>query len=111
MRDPRVGMLTITSVDVSPDLSHAKVFFTMLDADKEYLATVKLGERTETADAEGRVLESRPVNVAPDQLNGVLARFRGEIEQLPPMHSALKHQGVPLYKMARKGQTIERKLR
>src|SRR5215210_177643 len=83
----------------------------MLDADKEYLATVKLGERTDTGDAEGVVMETLPVNVAPEQLDAALARFRGEIEQLPPMHSALKHEGVPLYKLARKGQTVERKSR
>ena len=83
----------------------------MLDADKEYLATVKLGERTDTGDAEGAILESRPVAVSVEDVTKVLARFRGEIEQLPPMHSALKHEGVPLYKIARKGETVERKLR
>lgn len=80
----------------------------MLEADKEYLATVKLGERTETGDAEGRVLETRPVDVSAAQVDEALARFRGEIEQLPPMHSALKHAGVPLYKIARKGETVAR---
>jgi len=83
----------------------------MLEADKEYLATVKLGERTETGDAEGRVLESHPVDVSADQVTAALGRFRGEIEQLPPMHSALKHEGVPLYKIARKGETVARKPR
>jgi tRNA pseudouridine55 synthase len=83
----------------------------MLDADKEYLATVKLGERTDTADAEGTVIDRRPVEVGPEEVDRALARFRGEIEQLPPMHSALKHEGVPLYKLARKGQTVERKAR
>ena len=83
----------------------------MLDADKEYLATVKLGERTDTGDAEGRVVESHPVDVSADQIHAALARFHGEIEQLPPMHSALKHEGVPLYKIARKGGTVERKPR
>lgn len=83
----------------------------MLEADKEYLATVKLGERTDTGDAEGAVLEVRPVNVSADELDAALVRFRGEIEQMPPMHSALKHQGVPLYKIARKGGSVERKSR
>jgi tRNA pseudouridine55 synthase len=83
----------------------------MLDADKEYLATVKLGERTDTGDAEGRVVESHPVDVSAAQIHAALARFCGEIEQLPPMHSALKHEGVPLYKIARKGGTVERKPR
>lgn len=80
----------------------------LLDADKEYLATLKLGERTATGDAEGEVLQSRPVNVTPDSLNRVLERFRGEIEQVPPMYSALKHQGTPLYRLARRGQEVAR---
>ena len=83
----------------------------MLEADKEYLASVKLGERTDTGDAEGAILESHPVSVTADDVTKALARFRGEIEQLPPMHSALKHQGVPLYKLARKGESVERKPR
>ena len=83
----------------------------MLEADKEYLASVKLGERTDTGDAEGAILESHPVSVSADDVTKALARFRGEIEQLPPMHSALKHQGVPLYKLARKGESVERKPR
>src|SRR5216110_2922238 len=82
-----------------------------LDADKEYLATVKLGERTATADAEGEVLETRPVRVSELQVLAVLRRFCGSIEQLPPMHSALKRGGVPLYKLARRGETVERKAR
>jgi len=81
----------------------------LLDADKEYLATVKLGERTSTGDAEGEVLERKDV---PDSIEAArLERFRGEIEQIPPMHSALKRDGVPLYKLARKGQSVERAAR
>ena len=80
----------------------------MLDADKEYLATVKLGVRTSTADAEGEVLEQRPVDVNADQVATTLERFRGSIEQTPPMHSALKRDGVPLYEHARAGRTVER---
>ena len=83
----------------------------MLDADKEYRATVKLGVTTSTADAEGTVLEQKPVDVAPDEVAATLARFRGTIEQLPPMHSALKRDGVPLYKLARAGRTVERRPR
>ena len=83
----------------------------MLEADKEYLATVKLGERTDTGDAEGRLLESRPAEVSAEAIQAALARFQGEIEQLPPMHSALKHEGVPLYRIARQGGTVERKPR
>ena len=80
----------------------------MLDADKEYLATVKLGVRTSTADAEGEVLEQRPVDVTADRVASTLEQFRGSIEQLPPMHSALKRDGVPLYEHARAGRTVER---
>src|SRR5438067_2477345 len=80
----------------------------LLDADKEYLATLKLGSRTSTDDAEGRVLEERPVEVTAAELESVLGRFRGAIEQVPPMHSALKRHGVPLYKLARKGESLER---
>ncbi|MBV9189485.1 MAG: tRNA pseudouridine(55) synthase TruB [Betaproteobacteria bacterium] len=83
----------------------------MLDADKEYLATVKLGVRTSTADAEGEVLEQRPVDVRAEQVAAALDRFRGSIEQMPPMHSALKRDGVPLYKHARAGRTVERERR
>jgi tRNA pseudouridine55 synthase len=83
----------------------------MLEADKEYLASVRLGITTSTADAEGEVLEQRPVDVSGEQVATVLARFRGPIDQLPPMHSALKHEGVPLYTHARAGRTIERATR
>ena len=83
----------------------------LLDADKEYLATVKLGETTTTGDAEGTVLERKAVDVSARELDAVLAKFRGTIDQLPPMHSALKRDGVPLYKLARKGLTVERKPR
>ena len=80
----------------------------LLDADKEYLASVKLGERTATGDAEGPVLQTREVSFSPEQLAAVLERFRGEIEQVPPMHSALKHEGTPLYRLARRGQEVAR---
>jgi len=83
----------------------------LLDADKEYVATLKLGERTRTGDAEGEVIERKPVQVTQAALPDVLDRFRGEIEQVPPMHSALKHKGTPLYRLARRGQEIERAAR
>src|SRR5882672_1229095 len=83
----------------------------LLDADKEYLATLKLGERTSTGDAEGRLLEKKAVEVSNGAVLSVLERFRGAIEQLPPMHSALKRDGVPLYKLARRGESVERKPR
>jgi len=83
----------------------------LLDSDKEYLATLKLGETTATGDAEGAILKSSPVEVSAAELREVLKRFHGEIEQVPPMHSALKRDGVPLYKLARRGESVERKPR
>jgi len=80
----------------------------LLDADKTYLASVQLGVTTDTADAEGQVLETRPVDIVEAQAEAVLARFRGEIEQVPPMHSALKRDGKPLYEYARAGIEVER---
>ncbi|MFP3366103.1 tRNA pseudouridine(55) synthase TruB, partial [Pseudoalteromonas sp. SIMBA_148] len=66
---------------------------------------------TATGDAEGDVLEMKPVDVALADVEALLPRFRGEIDQVPPMYSALKHEGQPLYKLARAGETIERKAR
>ncbi|MDR2239564.1 MAG: tRNA pseudouridine(55) synthase TruB [Zoogloeaceae bacterium] len=84
----------------------------LLTADKCYAAVLRLGVRTDTADAEGRVLETRPVPaLTQQQIEAVLARFRGRIHQVPPMHSALKHQGRPLYDYARAGVEIERQER
>jgi tRNA pseudouridine55 synthase len=79
-----------------------------LDADKEYLAQAHLGATTTTGDAEGAVLERRPVAVRWDDVEPVLARFRGEIEQIPPMYSALKRDGRPLYALAREGREVPR---
>jgi tRNA pseudouridine55 synthase len=83
----------------------------LLADDKEYLATLKLGEKTSTGDAEGEVIERKESRVAEADLAPVLSRFLGEIEQVPPMHSALKRGGVPLYALARKGETVERQPR
>jgi tRNA pseudouridine55 synthase len=83
----------------------------LLDADKEYLAALRLGTRTSTGDAEGTVLQSREISFSNDTLAAVLERFRGEIDQVPPMHSALKHKGTPLYRLARRGQEVERAAR
>lgn len=80
----------------------------LLDSDKEYLATLKLGSRTSTGDAEGEVLETRPIRQLEENLPGVLERFRGDIDQVPPMHSALKRDGQPLYRLARRGEHVER---
>ncbi|HEX8962343.1 MAG TPA: tRNA pseudouridine(55) synthase TruB [Rhodocyclaceae bacterium] len=83
----------------------------LLDADKTYLATVRLGVATDTGDAEGQVLETRPVEVSEAQARAALDRFRGEIDQVPPMHSALKRDGKPLYEYARAGIEVERAAR
>jgi len=80
----------------------------LLDADKTYRASVQLGVTTDTADAAGQVLETRPVTVTEAQLETALERFRGEIEQVPPMYSALKRAGRPLYEYARAGIEVER---
>lgn len=82
-----------------------------LDADKAYVAQVRLGVVTDTGDAEGRVLSESAVQVDEAKLMAVLERFRGEIDQLPPMHSALKKDGRPLYEYARQGVTVERQVR
>ena len=84
----------------------------LLNADKAYLGTCKLGVRTTTADAEGEVIEQRPVGeLSIEQVEGVLEQFRGPIEQIPPMYSAIKQKGQPLYKLARQGKTVEREPR
>jgi tRNA pseudouridine55 synthase len=82
-----------------------------LDADKRYLATLKLGVTTTTADAEGDVLQRRAVDVSRAQLQAACERFSGEIEQVPPMHSALKRDGRALYEYARAGVELERDAR
>lgn len=82
-----------------------------LDADKEYLADVRLGASTDTGDAEGAVVERLPVALDDARLAQALARFRGAIEQVPPMYSALKRDGQPLYALARAGQTVAREAR
>jgi tRNA pseudouridine55 synthase len=84
----------------------------LLDADKEYIGTCKLGVRTSSADAEGEVIETRPVPVLDRaRVLAVLDTFTGEISQIPPMHSALKVQGQPLYKLAHQGIEVERQPR
>jgi tRNA pseudouridine55 synthase len=82
-----------------------------LDAAKEYVADVRLGVATDTGDAEGAVTERRPVAVSESGLARGLAVFRGEIRQVPPMYSALKRDGRPLYELARAGQTVKREAR
>ncbi len=80
----------------------------LLNADKSYRATIKLGVTTTTGDADGAAVETRVVDVAEEALQMTLSSFVGNIEQVPPMHSALKHEGQPLYKLARAGTEVER---
>ena len=82
-----------------------------LDADKVYETTLRLGQKTATADAEGDVIETRAVTCTPGQVVEVLDRFMGPISQVPPMHSALKKDGKALYEYAREGETVEREAR
>ena len=84
----------------------------LMSEDKVYQGTLTLGERTSTQDREGEVLETRNVEVySDDKIQKAFDELTGEFEQLPPMVSAIKMGGVPLYKLARKGQVVERKLR
>jgi tRNA pseudouridine55 synthase len=84
----------------------------LLNADKRYSAEITLGIKTSTADAEGEIIATRSTeNISYQDIQNALAKFIGEIQQIPPMYSALKHQGQPLYKLARQGITIERKIR
>jgi tRNA pseudouridine55 synthase len=81
----------------------------LLDDDKRYETRVRLGITTASADIEGEILETRPVPMLDEnRIEAVLAQFRGAIQQVPPMYSALKHQGQRLYELARKGVEVER---
>jgi tRNA pseudouridine55 synthase len=83
----------------------------LLDADKRYLVTAKLGERTDTSDSDGELVQTRPLSFTQEQLAEALEHFRGDTLQVPSMYSALKYQGQPLYKYAREGKTVPREAR
>ncbi|WAM52423.1 tRNA pseudouridine(55) synthase TruB [Vreelandella venusta] len=84
----------------------------LLEADKMYRTRVELGVITDTGDAEGTVIERREIpRLAAEDIESALARFHGEIDQVPPMYSALKHQGKKLYELAREGKHVERAAR
>jgi tRNA pseudouridine55 synthase len=83
----------------------------LLDADKTYEAILRLGITTDSGDAEGQVVATRPVVVSQVDIEAALQRFRGDIMQVPPMHSALKRDGKPLYELARQGVEVEREAR
>ena len=83
----------------------------LLEADKTYETTIHLGLRTDTGDTEGQILQTLPVDVSHAQIDAALEKFRGPIRQIPPMYSALKRDGKPLYEYARAGITLEREAR
>jgi tRNA pseudouridine55 synthase len=83
----------------------------LLTGDKGYQATVRLGVETDTYDADGRVLSSSPVRIGRGEVEAALLEFSGPIDQVPPMYSAVKHKGRPLYVIARRGVTVEREPR
>ncbi|MCL1074198.1 tRNA pseudouridine(55) synthase TruB [Shewanella dokdonensis] len=99
------GMLPICLGEATKFSQH------LLDADKRYLVTAKLGIRTDTSDADGEVVSTRPLTFSSAQLETALAHFRGDTMQVPSMFSALKYQGQPLYKYAREGKTVPREAR
>lgn len=83
----------------------------LLDADKRYRVIARLGQRTNTSDADGEVVQERPVEFTQEQLDAALEQFRGDSQQIPSMFSALKHQGKPLYEYARQGIDVPREAR
>jgi len=100
------GMLPICFGEATKFSQH------LLNADKTYSTIARLGQKTNTGDAEGEIIQERDIAlITTANLLSVTNHFLGEIEQVPPMYSALKHQGQPLYKLARKGIEIERKPR
>lgn len=83
----------------------------LLDSDKRYRVIARLGQRTDTSDADGQVVQERPVNFTQAQLDAALDTFRGDIQQVPSMYSALKYQGKKLYEYARQGIEVPREAR
>lgn len=83
----------------------------LLDSDKRYRVIARLGQRTDTSDADGQIVQERPVNFTQAQLDAALDSFRGDIKQVPSMYSALKYQGKKLYEYARQGIEVPREAR
>ena len=84
----------------------------LLDSDKAYRTTIRLGIKTDSGDVNGQIIgEADASHISRQDIEQALLLFRGEVEQLPSMYSALKHQGAPLYKLARAGKTVDRKIR
>jgi tRNA pseudouridine55 synthase len=104
--DPLATGLLPVCVGEATKFSHL-----LLDAEKSYEATIRLGVTTTTGDLEGETLVELPVSVERPQVEEALGRFVGEIDQVPPMFSAIKHQGKPLYRLARQGIEVPREAR
>ena len=84
----------------------------LMSEDKEYVGTMTLGAVTDSQDADGKIIATAPVpDLSREEIEAVFARFDGDFYQMPPMVSAIKKDGVPLYKLARKGKTVEREPR
>ena len=89
-----------------------KVQDLLMSEDKEYVGTIRLGQTTDSQDADGQVTEEKPVpELSREQIDEAFGKFRGDFYQTPPMVSAIKKDGVPLYKLARQGKTVEREPR
>ncbi len=101
----RVGMLPICLGEATKFSQY------LLDSDKRYRVIARLGQRTDTSDADGQIVEERPVTFSAEQLAAALDTFRGDIEQIPSMYSALKYQGKKLYEYARQGIEVPREAR
>lgn len=99
------GMLPICLGEATKFSQH------LLDSDKRYLVTAKLGQRTDTSDSDGEVVQTRPLEFTQELLMSALEHFRGDTLQVPSMYSALKYQGQPLYKYAREGIEVPREAR
>jgi len=84
-----------------------RLFDYIIDKKKTYVAEIQLGQETDTQDATGQVVAEAPVTVGEAELRAVLPQFEGEIEQIPPMYSAIKRDGKRMYQLARKGETVE----
>ena len=104
--DPMASGLLPICIGEATKFSHR-----LLEANKTYIATIQLGVTTTTGDQEGEVVSQKDVVLKPNQLEETLQKFTGDITQIPPMFSALKFEGKPLYEYARQGIEIERKSR
>jgi tRNA pseudouridine55 synthase len=105
--DPAATGLLVLVIERGTKLQHH-----IMTDDKTYEGTMRLGIATDSHDADGAVVAEKPVPpLTGNDIEAVLAKFRGDIQQVPPMVSAIKHEGTPLYKLARKGKTVEREAR